>query len=473
MNSSMAMVAQDIECLFRPRSIAIVGVPRGFRAGKVFLLGLLDQGFPGPIYPVHPEAQEIEGLKAYASLSSLPDPVDMVIVLVPREQVPSVIEQCVEKKVKIVVLYTAGYRETDPDRGTHEERLLLEQAAKGGFRVLGPNCMGVYCPETGLAFFPGMARHTGHVGFLSQSGSLSSLLTNACASRRIFFSKVVSYGNGIDIDLPELLEYFNEDGSTHIVCVYCEGVRDGPRLLRALRNGCSRKPLVFWKVGMTSEGRQAAASHTGALCGESVMWSALFRQFGVTSIQSMDECLDTLTAFSYLSRETASGRGQVAVISGPGGPAVSAADAVGRYGLTLAPLSDTTRTALRRILPTYGTSIHNPVDVGLAASFSLNYYLDTLEIVAKDPAVDLVLMVGSTATEDMNRQYIQGIASIRDLTGTLVVAIAYPGFFEDNALLQHLWEVSIPVYATPERALCSYSAVVRFQQFRSARACIG
>lgn len=469
MQVSKAVLAHDIGDLFRPRSIAIVGVPRGFKAGKVFLLGLLDQGFGGPLYAIHPDASEVDGIKAYRSLDAVPGEVDMVIVLVPRGAVAPVMEQCVRKKVKLVVLYTSGYREAGDGEGAEEEGRLCEYARRGGFRILGPNCMGIYCPEAGLAFFPGMPKRSGHAAVLSQSGSLSSLLTNPCVRRGVFFSKVVSYGNGADLDLPELLEYFYKDPSTTLVCAYCEGVRDGRALVRVLREGAGSKPLIFWKVGTTREGRQAAASHTGSLCGSALLWEAAFRQYGVCAVGDIEECIDRIVAFSYLDRSGESRLGRVAVISGPGGPAVSAADAAGRCGLALAELTESTRTTLKKILPRFGTSVRNPIDVGLAASFSLGHYLDTLEAVAQDPTVDVILMLGSGASEEMNREYIDGMIRVRSTYGTPLIAIAYPGFLEDESLLQRLWDASIPVYPTPERALSSYAAVVRYRRLWSAR----
>lgn len=459
----------DLGELFNPRSIAIVGVPRGFKTGKLFLLALLDQGFQGPIYPIHPDATEIDGLKAYPDLDKVPGEVDMVIVLVSRAAVETVMEQCCRKRVKIVVLYTAGYREMGEQGGREQEERLCQYAHTGGFRILGPNCMGIYCPETRLACFPGMSRRSGPVGFLSQSGSLSNLFANACVTRGIFFSKVVSYGNGSDIDLAELLDYLGRDPATKLICSYCEGVGDGAALARVLKDIAGRKPMIFWKVGQTQEGRQAAASHTGALTGREDVWNAMFRQTGVIPVHSLEELLDTVAAFTHLACD---GGDRVAILSGPGGPAVSAADAVGRYGLRLAPLSEKTRHALATILPRYGTSIKNPVDVGLAASFSLEYYLDTLGVLGDDPTVDALIILGGSINDEMNRQYIDGVIRVRSTSNKAMLAIAFPGFLTDERLLQCLWEASIPVYSTPERALSAYAKVVGFYRFQKAKAVV-
>ena len=452
--------------LFRPDSVALVGVPRGFKAGKVFLLGLLDQGFPGRIYPVHPDAAEIDGLPCYRSLSQVPGTVDMVIVMSPRDTVAGVLEACAEKRVKVVALYTSGYAETGCEAGRREQERMRETAQRGGFRILGPNCMGVYSPEAGLAPFPGMPRTPGSVGFLSQSGSLSNLLVNACAPRKIFFRHVVSYGNGCDLDLPELVRWMGGDPDVRIVCAYSEGTRRADALAESLKALAGRKPVVMWKTGRTGAGRRAAASHTGSLAGREELWAGLFRQCGVTAVDDIEGMIDTLAAFCMLPWE---GEGRVALLSGPGGPLVSAADAAERCGVPLASFAPATRRRLAAVLPSAGTHRDNPVDVGLGASFDLTLYLETLEALVEDPGLDAVVVLGGGVTPEMNRDYAAGLVRLRTVSGKALLAVAFPGFVRQEAFLEPLAEASIPVYPTPERALRAYAALKRFLDFRSAR----
>jgi len=456
----------ELQRLFRPESIALVGVPRGFKAGKVFLLGLLDQRFSGPIYPVHPSASEVEGLACYPALSRIPGPVDMVIIMSPRETVADVLEDCARKRVKIVVLYTSGYGETGTAQGREEERRMRETAVRGGFRILGPNCMGVYSPEAGLAAFPGMPRTPGPVGFLSQSGSLSNLLTKACAPRRIFFRHVVSYGNSCDLDLPELRGWMGGDPDVRVICAYSEGVQRADALAAALRNLAGHKPVIVWKAGLTGAGGRAAASHTGSLAGRRDLWEGLFRQAGVVQVRDMEEMVDALAAFSSLPWE---GRGRVVLLSGPGGPLVSAADAAERHGLPLACLQEGTRKRLAEILPAVGTSRDNPLDVGLGASFDLRLYLDTLEAAAGDPQADAVVVLGGGVTPEMNREYAKGLARVRQASGKAILAVAFPGFLSAEDLQEPLAEAGIPVYPTPERALRAYAGLRRFVDLRRKR----
>jgi len=452
----------NLDPFFRPRSIALVGVPTGFKAGKVFLLGLLDQGFAGPVYPVHPHAAEIDGLRAYPRLLDLPDPVDLAIVMAPRAAVAGILDQCAAKQVKAVVLYTSGFGESGEETGRQDERLLAETARRGNFRLLGPNCMGIYAPANGLAPFPGMPRTPGRVAFLTQSGSLGNLFTNACARMHIFMRHVVSYGNACDVDLPELLEHAAADPEVRLICSYCEGVRDGGALARALARAAGRKPVIFWKVGGTQAGSEAAASHTGSLAGRENIWSAVFRQHGVLQVSDIEELLDTVAAFHHLPW---TGEGRIALVSGPGGPLVSAADALERYGLTLAPLEARTRQMLREILPATGTSCRNPIDVGLAASFDLDQYLRTLAALGRDNSVDAMVVLGGGVTPEMNRRFVQGLIEVRRDSGRALLAVAFPGFLTDEALLEPLGLAGIPVYPSPERALRACAKIRRFAEF--------
>lgn len=455
--------------LFHPQSIALVGLPRGLKSGKVFLLGLLDQGFQGPIYPIHPDAAEIDGLKAYARLSDIPGSVDMAIVMSPGETVMQVLKECAQKKVKDVVLYTSGFAESGVQEGLQQEKAMSNLARTGGFRILGPNCMGVYSPASGLAPFPGMSRVSGPIGFLSQSGSLTTLFANICTQHSLHFQHIVSYGNSCDVDFPELLDWMAEDTSVSLVCSYLEGVKDSASLSASLRKIAGRKPLIMWKVGQTEAGRRAAASHTGSLAGPNHLWQSVFRQYGISVVSDIESMLDVVMAFSHIHNPK---NGRVAIISGPGGPAVSAADSAQMCGLAVPSLEDRSLDKLRRILPASGTSLKNPIDVGLAASFDLKYYLDTLEVVIKDANIDAVFILGGGASPEMADEYVEGIIRIRKTNDKPLIAVSYPGFPSTQHADEKLLKSNIPVYPTPERALRAYASVVKFARYRKSRAII-
>ena len=457
-----------LEGLFFPESIALYGIPRGIKPGKVFLLGLLDQGFGGPIHLIHPSAREIDGYRTYQSLDQVPGPVDLVIVMSPRDTVFDALDQCARRHVKAVILYTSGFSELGDETGREAEARMRRIARDGGFRILGPNCMGVLSPDSRIAPFPGMPKTSGKLGFISQSGSLVNLFVNECSNKGLAFSHVVSIGNGVDVDMADLLEWMGRDDKTLIICSYCEGTRDSARLVRALRGTTAHKPVIMWKVGLTAAGSRAAASHTGAMTGKVDLWNSLFRQFHVLDVYDIEEMTDLAMAFYNLEP---GGAARVVIISGPGGPAVSAADAVERSGLSMAVPGEESIRRLRALLPPTGTSLDNPIDVGLGASFDVGLYQGALEIILDDPGVDTVVILGGGVSTEMSADFVQGIIRAKAGTDKHVIAIAYPGFvqIDQKELLRPLYEHGIPVYPTPERAVRAYARMVRYHRYRSAR----
>jgi acetyltransferase len=193
---------KDLSAIFQPGSIALVGVPRGFEPGRVFLQGLLDQGYPGKIFPVNPRADFIDGLRAYPSVKEIPGDIDLAILLVPAPLVLPALEQCGEKKVKAAVIYTSGFAETGDGEGKKREEEILRVARNRGISLIGPNCMGIYDPNQHLAFFPGLPREAGKVGMISQSGSLAILFSRMADTRGVHFSKIISSGNESDLNIP-------------------------------------------------------------------------------------------------------------------------------------------------------------------------------------------------------------------------------------------------------------------------------
>ena len=312
----------QLDTLFNPKSVAVVGVPRGLKTGKLFLMALMDQGFPGLIYPVHPQAKEIDGLKAYPSVSDIPGQVDLAIILVPHDRTLSIVRECATKQVKGAVLFTAGYKETNTDEGKALEEELVNVARSAGMRLIGPNCMGLYSPKTGLSFFPELPRESGPVGIISHSGSLANILCHMAPEKGLRFSKAVSLGNECDLTSGDFLAYLGMDPDTRVIGAYLEGIKDGPLFLNALREASLEKPVILWKLGITPEGRRAAASHTGALAGSREIWEGVIRQGGAVPVVGFEAWVDALVGFSLLPSFLGE---RMAIISGPGGLAVSAA----------------------------------------------------------------------------------------------------------------------------------------------------
>jgi acyl-CoA synthetase (NDP forming) len=447
----------EIDALFKPRSVAIVGLPQGMKTGKLFLLALQDMGFSGPIYAVNPKADVIDGLPCYSSVAAIDAPVDLAIVLVAQHLAPQVVAECAHKGVKAAVLFTAGYKETGSEEGRRIETQMVATAREAGMRVFGPNCMGIYAPRSGLSFFPGLAREPGHLGLISHSGSLANILGRQAGEKGLAFSKAVSLGNEADLQSADFFAYFAQDPETRVIGGYIEGIKDGPYFLESLKAAAEQKPVVLWRVGLTAEGGRAAASHTGALAGSDKIWQGLMNQCRAITVAGWAEWVETLMAF-YLLPE-ASGK-RLAIISGPGGLAVAAAEAVGREGLEMARLSPETTSALSESLPPTGTSIKNPVDVSLTAHMDQRLFTDAAERVAADPGVDAVVMIGSGLDEDTNKQYIESMIRARNNSGKPFLIVAIPGMPPETGRM--FCAAGLPFFDTAEKAIAAYGRVIRY-----------
>lgn len=452
-----AQFFKEIDALFKPQSVAIIGLPQGMKTGKLFLLALQDMGFAGPIYAVNPNTDEIDGLPCYSSVEAIDAPVDLAIVLVARHLAPQVVAECTQKGVKAAVLFTAGYKETGSEDGRRIEAQMVATAREAGMRIFGPNCMGIYAPRTGLSFFPGLSREPGHLGLISHSGSLANIIGRQAPEKGLAFSKAVSLGNEADLQSADFLAYFAHDPETRVIAGYIEGVKDGPYFLESLKSAAEQKPVILWRVGLTAEGGRAAASHTGALAGSENIWQGLMNQCRAITVAGWAEWVETLMAF-YLLPETPGKR--MAIISGPGGLAVSAAEAVDREGLEMARLSAETTSALSETLPPTGTSLKNPVDVSLTAHMDMRLFTGAAKQVAADPGVDAVVMIGSGLDEETNNQYIEAMVRARNDSGKPFLIVAIPGMPQETGRM--FCAAGLPFFDTAEKAMAAYGRVLRY-----------
>ncbi|MBN1614494.1 MAG: CoA-binding protein [Deltaproteobacteria bacterium] len=462
--TSTEQMLKSIDEILHPASVAVVGVPRGMKTGKLFFMALLDQGFSGKIYPVSPQADEIDGFKAYPSVSAIPGPVDLAIVLVPQHLTLSVVKECAAKGVKGAVLFTAGYKEMGTDEGRAQEEELARAARSSGMRLIGPNCMGLYAPRSGLSFFPELTREPGSVGLVSHSGSLANILCRTAPQRGIRFSKAISLGNECDLTSTDFIHYLGNDDETRLIGAYIEGIKDGARFFEALRAASLQKPVIVWKVGLTPAGAQAAASHTGALAGVRDVWEGIVAQTGAVPVAGFEAWFDALMGFSMLPERLGD---RIAIISGPGGLAVSAAEACAENGLRLARLSPKTRAALSEVVPATGTSLRNPVDVGLTASLEIDIYIRSVQAVAADPAVDALVIIGAGMGAEANRLYTDAVVQARRETAKAILMVNLPGF--DSAYISEFCNAGIPYFESSERAMKTYARFRNYQLWRKKR----
>jgi acyl-CoA synthetase (NDP forming) len=381
-------VAADLDALFHPRAIAVVGASANPDSpGHDYVRSLLGSGFAGQIYPVNPRLSELVGLKVYSRLTDAPGPVDYVISCVPAESVLAVVDECREKGVRALQLFTGRFSETGREEAALLEGELKRRALVAGLRVIGPNCLGLYYPAGGLSFRPDLPKEAGWATLLSQSGNNAVELMCHAAARGVRFSKVVSYGNALDLNESDFLEHAADDGETDVVAAYLEGVSDGRRFLRAVAKAAERKPVVVLKGGRTAAGARSARSHTAALAGTRQVWSAALRQAGALEVDTSDELIDMLVAFSFVRPGV--GR-RVGVVGGGGGRSVQSADACEEAGLTIVPLPDEIRARLRERVPLLGDWVGNPVDQSVLAGGALSG-IQVLEMMAASASFDVLI----------------------------------------------------------------------------------
>ena len=467
---------KEFEPIFYPKSIAVVGAsPSKTKTGSLWVSGLLSTSFTGAIYPIGSSGGSIEGLNIFPNLRQIPGEVDYVVVCIPREFAMDLLDDCAAKKVKAVQFFTAGFSELG-EEGRKLEEQMVRKARQGGFRIIGPNCMGVYCPESkvpyGISTKVGVS---GSVGFASQSGGIAGRLMELGMVRHINYSKGVNFGNGIDLAASDFIEYLAADTKTSVIGVYLEGTREGRRLFNTMEEVAKSKPLVVWKGGRTEVGAQAAMSHTGSLSSSAAIWSAMLRQAGAIETQNLEELTDTLLIFQQLGNWKGENVAFIGgLVNGGGGVSVSASDICTESGLKLPPLSVNTRVELVNLLGEVGSILRNPVDVSQSWSRgSLNLF-QAIELILEDPVVELLLIQEDV---DILIKFFsqEGLNGINDFFVQLkkkhskpLVIILPPGSAEPERLdvEQMLLKASIPVFPSVERAAKAIVALNRYFSLR-------
>ena len=380
---------QELEPLFSPQSVAFFGVStRNGSAGNQFLRAFQTYGYKGKIFLIHPTAAEICGLKAYASVNDIPGHVDMAVISAPAQHVPQIIADCVAKGIPAAEIFSAGFREVNEEGRKLEEEIIRQ--ARGKIRIVGPNCFGVYSPRGGLTLLPGAnyPHKSGNIGILAQSGGWVTDLIWGSDAFNVFFSKAVSYGNGIDLNEISLIEYFSVDAETKIIGAYLEGIGDGKRFTELVHNLRGKKPVVIWKGGLSETGKRAVSSHTGSLAGNRNVWNAFFKQTGAVQASNFEELLDTIAAFNYIPEGKYR---NLAIIGGGGGVGVSASDICEVYNMNIPQSKAAITDAISRFLPAQGTSNKNPFDIG-APSAPASILRNVLEIAHNWDKVDALII---------------------------------------------------------------------------------
>jgi len=386
----MASMRNDLAPFFKPNHIAIVGVTRSESSfgGLSFLQKFQESNFPGTLYCINPKATEIRGLPVYPNLSSLPLVPDLAIVCVPAAHVPTVLEECGRIGLRYIHILTSGFSEIGTDQGRQLEEQIASIAKEKGLLIIGPNCMGPYCPASGLTAWGAIPGAPGPLSVISQSGSITQRLTEYAYFLGIGTDKAVSVGNGTVLDTLDFLEFMGQDENIRVIALYIENMRDGRRFFDLAREISKSKPIIIWKGGKTDVGARTASSHTGGLAGEQVIWEAAFRQAGVIQVNSLDEWMDAVLAFALLSPPSNPG---VFLIGGGGGSSVVNSDTCIHEGLDVPSPSFATMKKLRETVPIAGSIAGNPLD-DWQTYVSSDYLGTILDLVCADPAMGMVIV---------------------------------------------------------------------------------
>ncbi|MCH8920711.1 MAG: CoA-binding protein [Chloroflexi bacterium] len=468
--SAPSDIAALIEAIFHPRSIAVVGASANPNApGYDYVSSLQKFGFPGDLYPVNPRAEEILGLPAFPSLRDVPGQVDYVISCIPATAVLELVDDCAAKGARALQLFTARFSETGRKEDAELERRLSQRAREAGVRIIGPNCLGLLYPRQGISFRADMPRQPGNVGFLSQSGNLLFELTYLAGPRGLRFSKAVSYGNGLDLNEADFLDYFAQDAESAVVGAYVEGVRDGRRFLAALKRAAARKPVVVLKGGRTAAGGRAAASHTAALAGRHAVWTAAVTQAGAVSVDTVEELIDMLIAFAYM--RPGSGR-RLGMVGGGGGRSVLTADLCEELGLSVPTLPDDVVRRIAEKAPDLAGWITNPVDQSILAGSGVSG-AQVLEWMDESPDIDLLLAnvgeawaLGRPNAESLLARIPERFAQVSGSTRKPMAVVIGPSDYADERLWrlvsearEKLVKAEMALFPSVERAV---RALARF-----------
>jgi acyl-CoA synthetase (NDP forming) len=472
--------AENLDFLFHPRTIAIAGVSEKinkFSFGLRFLESLIQFGFKGNIYPISPTGGEIMGMKIYKSVKDIPGNIDFVISAIPARYTPQLVADAAEKGVRAIHFFTSGFGEIENIEGKRLQADIIARAKAGGIRVVGPNCLGLYCPSGGLSFNADFEKVSGPVAMISQSGGNAAHCIQEGNSRGVFFSKVISMGNGADLNESDYLEYLVHDDETQILTAYIEGVREGRRFLRALKSATKSKPVIILKVGTSESGAEAAVSHTSALAGSNQVWEGVLRQTGAIRAGSIEEMIDITLAFQHMLPPH---KGNKIVITGIGGGAsVILADEFTNAGLVLPKLSDKLRKSLIELYPSEaGRIFKNPVDLnnfeGPEIFFKTMKALDQCEeadLLAIHVAFDHFGLISIKDKEFMIGMYLKLIGQIKkEIKKPLAVILHSYSSIQMRKLAydagKELTAAGFAVFPSIQRAAIALSKFIRYHEER-------
>ncbi|MBC7318411.1 acetate--CoA ligase family protein [Candidatus Bipolaricaulota bacterium] len=449
---------RNLDGLLFPRSVAVVGASATpGKVGHALFANVVN--FPGPVYAVNPKHTEIMGKPCVPTVSDLPEPVDLAVIVIPAEGVVEVLRECGEKGIKNAVVISAGFKECGVE-GAKREQELVRVAEEYGLNVVGPNVLGIISTRVGLnATFAPRGALPGHIAFVSQSGAFCTSVLDWAWKERLGFSHFVSLGNKAVLNECDFLLAFAEDPETRVIVAYLEGIQDGPRFMEIAREVTREKPIVVLKAGRAEAGARAVSSHTGTMAGADHAYDAAFRQCGVIRARTVEELFD----FAYiLSRQPLPKGRRIGIVTNAGGAGVMAADAAEWEGLTVAQLSPKTVRELAEKVPKEA-AIHNPVDV--VGHATLEQYQAAVDLVLADPNVDLGVALSAPHPILRFSDLARVVAQAQKRTGKPMSVSFMAGDLGEEAQ-EILRDAGIPSFFDPARAVRSLAVLAKYAGIR-------
>jgi acetate---CoA ligase (ADP-forming) len=459
-----------LDSIFQPKNVALVGASdeKG-KTGYVCMMNLLD-GFPGPIYPIHPSKNEILGRKAYRSLGEVPEPVDLALICIPAAHVPGVIEEGGKHGLKAAVVITAGFAEAGKE-GLRLQEELVHQARAGNVRLIGPNCFGInncnYPLNASIAV--GTPQAGGRISFISHSGAYGTSIYNLAKDQGMRFAKIVALGNKCDVQDHELLHYLGEDEETKVICFFLESLNGGWQFFQEAQRIAYRKPIVVTKTGQRSDSARAVASHTAALAGDFKAYETSFKQAGIILAHHGLEMVNVAKALDW---QPLPAGGRVGIVTNSGGIGVELTDLCSEYGLTVPELPAELQQKIRKIIPSYA-SAKNPVDMTTVWPRFVEIYSQVIEYLFESPHIDIVIPILMHRAAMMK----EVVVAVRDtiLRCQKEKGIAKPAYIcwvslrDFLANMDILHEAGIPCYEWPDSTARVAGLIHEYQQRRQKR----
>ena len=458
---------EQLEYLFNPKSIAVIGASRDpLKWGNLMTMALVKSSYQGKLFLVNQKGGKVCGIDTFININDIPAQVDLAILGIPARYVPQAIEECIAQGIRIVVVVTAGFGETG-SKGRQAEERIIHLAKASGVRLVGPNCLGVYNSDidlntTILPITPG------HLGFITQSGNFGLEVSYIARRKGLGFSKFISIGNQIDIEFHEYLSYMGSDPQTKVILLFMEGLRNGRKFLEIAGRITRSKPVVVMKIGSTAIGRRSAKSHTGSLAGSDEIYDAAFKQAGIIRVSNSDELLGIGNAFASLPLPQGN---RITVMTEGGGHATLASDLAESSHLEIPILGHQTQAKLAQVLLPQ-SSTQNPVDFAGAADADLWAFVKCAEILLQDAEIDGLIIVGQfggyydlfPGADQTEQKVAAGMTGlIRKYAKPIILQSMYAR--ENPKSLEIMQKHGIPVYESVETALAAMGALFKYAAY--------